>query len=148
MNVIAWLLRLLFFLAVLWLALKNTMPVNLRLTENLHWEGVPLVLVMLGCLLVGMLLGALALAPRLYRLHRRAAALDSGAADMAASGLSARLSASSSYWYSSPYLEVRQQIVYRSGSARPRSRQDAHAAAGWHHTAPPRCRSRRRGRAS
>ncbi|MBK9245617.1 MAG: DUF1049 domain-containing protein [Burkholderiales bacterium] len=79
MNVIAWLLRLLFFLAVLWLALKNTMPVNLRLTENLHWEGVPLVLVMLGCLLVGMLLGALALAPRLYRLHRRAAALDSGA---------------------------------------------------------------------
>ena len=48
------------------------------------------------------------------------AALDSGAADMAASGLSARLSGTSSYWYSSPYLEVRQQIVYRSGSARPR----------------------------
>ena len=49
------------------------------------------------------------------------AALDSGAADMAASGLSARVSGTSSYWYSSPYLEVRQQIVYRSGSARPRS---------------------------
>jgi membrane-bound lytic murein transglycosylase F len=48
------------------------------------------------------------------------AALDSGTADMAASGLSARLSGTSSYWYSSPYLEVRQQIVYRSGSARPR----------------------------
>ena len=77
MNVIAWLLRLLFFLAVLWFALKNTMPVTVRLGENLRWDDVPLVLVMLGCLLVGMLLGALALAPRLYRLHRRAAALDS-----------------------------------------------------------------------
>jgi putative membrane protein len=76
MNVIAWLLRLLFFLAVLWFALKNTMPVSVRLTENLRWDDVPLVLVMLGCLLVGMLLGAMALAPRLYRLHRRAAALD------------------------------------------------------------------------
>jgi uncharacterized integral membrane protein len=78
MNVIAWLLRLLFFLAVLWLALKNTMPVTVRLTETLRWDDVPLVLVMLGCMLLGMLLGALALAPRLYRLHRRAAALDSG----------------------------------------------------------------------
>ena len=78
MNVIAWLLRLLFFLAVLWFALKNTMPVTVRLTENLRWDDVPLVLVMLGCLLAGMLLGAMALAPRLYRLHRRAAAVDSG----------------------------------------------------------------------
>ena len=78
MNVIAWLLRLLFFLAVLWFALKNTMPVSVRLSENLAWDGVPLVVVMLGCLLLGMLLGALALAPRLYRLHRRAAAADSG----------------------------------------------------------------------
>jgi uncharacterized integral membrane protein len=78
MNVIAWLLRLLFFLAVLWFALKNTTPVTVRLTENLRWDEVPLVVVMLGCLLAGMLLGALALAPRLYRLHRRAAAADSG----------------------------------------------------------------------
>lgn len=78
MNIVAWLLRLLFFLAVLWFALKNTMPVTVRLTETLRWEGVPLVVVMLGCLLVGMLLGAMALAPRLYRLHRRAAAAGSG----------------------------------------------------------------------
>jgi len=78
MNVIAWLLRLLFFLAVLWFALKNTMPVTVRLTESLRWDDVPLVLVMLGCLLLGMLLGAMALAPRLYRLHRRAAAVDNG----------------------------------------------------------------------
>jgi hypothetical protein len=54
------------------------MPVTVRLTETLRWNDVPLVLVMLGCLLAGMLLGAVALAPRLYRLHRRAAAIDSG----------------------------------------------------------------------
>ena len=52
------------------------------------------------------------------------AALDSGAADMAASGLSARASGSGSYWYSSPYLEVRQQIVYKSGTERPRAIED------------------------
>jgi len=84
MNTIAWLLRLAFFLAVLWFALKNTMPVRLRLTETLQWSEVPLVVVMLGCLFAGMLLGALALAPRLYRLHRRVAALESGSRRTAA----------------------------------------------------------------
>jgi uncharacterized integral membrane protein len=78
MNVLAWLLRLLFFLAILWFALKNTMPVSVRLTETLRFDDVPLVLVMLGCLLLGMLLGAMALAPRLYRLHRRAVVADRG----------------------------------------------------------------------
>jgi len=78
MNAIAWLLRLLFFLAVLWFALKNTVPVTVRLTETLRWDDVPLVLVMLACLLLGMLLGAIALAPRLYRLHRRASAASAG----------------------------------------------------------------------
>jgi hypothetical protein len=63
---------------VLWFALKNTMPVTVRLTESLHWDEVPLVLVILASLVLGMLLGALALAPRLYRLHRRAAAADAG----------------------------------------------------------------------
>lgn len=76
MNVLAWVLRVAFFLAVLRFALKNTMPVTVRLSETLRWDDVPLVLVMLGCLLLGMLLGAMALAPRLYRLHRRAAAAD------------------------------------------------------------------------
>jgi uncharacterized integral membrane protein len=78
MNLLAWLLRLIFFLAILWFALKNTMPVTVQLTETLHWDDVPLVLVMLGCLLAGMLLGAMALAPRLYRLHRHAAAATHG----------------------------------------------------------------------
>lgn len=78
MNLLAWLLRLVFFLTILWFALKNTMPVTVRLTETLRWDDVPLVLVMLGCLLLGMLLGAMALAPRLYRMHRRAAAVAQG----------------------------------------------------------------------
>jgi len=78
MNVFAWLVRVIFFLAVLWFALKNTMPVSVRLTETLRWDDVPLVLVMLGCVLVGMLLGAMALAPRLYRLHRRVVTADGG----------------------------------------------------------------------
>jgi uncharacterized integral membrane protein len=80
MNILAWLVRLVFFLVVLWFALKNTMPVTVRLTETLRWDEVPLVVVMLGCLLLGMLLGAMALAPRLYRLHRRAAAAEGGEA--------------------------------------------------------------------
>jgi uncharacterized integral membrane protein len=77
MNVLAWALRLIFFLAVLWFALKNTMPVTVRLSESLRWDDVPLVVVMLACVLLGVLLGAATLAPRLYRLHRRAAAADS-----------------------------------------------------------------------
>jgi uncharacterized integral membrane protein len=76
MIIFAWLLRLLFFLAVLWFALKNTMPVTVRLTESWQWHDVPLVLVILGSLVLGMVLGAMALAPRLYRLHRRAAVAD------------------------------------------------------------------------
>ena len=52
------------------------------------------------------------------------AALDSGAADMAASGLSQRAGDGNSYWYSAPYLEVRQQIVHRSGTPRPGSLAD------------------------
>ncbi len=75
MNALAWFLRLVFFLAILWFALKNTVPVTVRLTDALRWDDVPLVLVMLICLVLGMLLGATALAPRLYRLHRRAAAV-------------------------------------------------------------------------
>jgi membrane-bound lytic murein transglycosylase F len=51
-------------------------------------------------------------------------ALDSGSADVAASGLSPGNSGSGSYWFSSPYLEVRQQIVYRSGTPRPASIDD------------------------
>jgi putative membrane protein len=71
MKAIAWLVRLVFFLLVLWFALKNTTPVPVRLTEKVVWNDVPLIVVMLACLVVGALAGAAALAPRLFRGHRR-----------------------------------------------------------------------------
>jgi uncharacterized integral membrane protein len=72
MKAIAWLIRLLFFLIVLWFALKNTTPVPVRLTEKIVWNDVPLIVVMLVCLVVGALAGAAALAPRLLRARRYA----------------------------------------------------------------------------
>jgi len=71
MKAIAWLVRLVFFLLVLWFALKNTTPVAVHLTERVAWNDVPLIVVMLVCLVVGALGGAAALAPRLFRNGRR-----------------------------------------------------------------------------
>jgi lipopolysaccharide assembly protein A len=71
MKAIAWLVRLVFFLLVLWFALKNTTPVPVRLTEKVVWNDVPLIVVMLVCLVIGALAGAAALAPRLFRGRRR-----------------------------------------------------------------------------
>ena len=71
MKAIAWLIRLVFFLLVLWFALKNTTPVPVRLTEKVVWNDVPLIVVMLVCLVIGALAGAAALAPRLFRGRRR-----------------------------------------------------------------------------
>ncbi len=75
MKAIAWFVRLAFFAVVLWFALKNTTPVPLRLTETLYWDGVPLVVVMLACVLIGVAAGTIALAPRLFGLRRQVAAL-------------------------------------------------------------------------
>jgi len=71
MNLLAWLIRLAFFAIVLWFALKNTTPVPVRLGETLRWEGVPLIVVMLVCLLIGVIAGAMALAPSVFRLRRQ-----------------------------------------------------------------------------
>lgn len=71
MNAIAWLIRLVFFLLVLWFALKNTTPVAVRLTEQVVWNDVPLIVVMIVCLAVGALATAAALAPRLLRGSRK-----------------------------------------------------------------------------
>lgn len=71
MGVLIWFLRLAFFLMVLWFALKNTAPVTVYLTQALRWEGVPLIVVMLICLVVGMLFGALALVPRAFLSRRQ-----------------------------------------------------------------------------
>ena len=79
MQLLGWLIRFAFFALVLWFALKNTTPVPLRLTETVGWDGVPLILIILGCLVVGVLAGAAALAPKVFRLRRQVAALSNQA---------------------------------------------------------------------
>ena len=70
MRLLAWLVKLGFFLLVLWFALKNTTPVPVRFSADFVLEGVPLIVVMLLCVALGALLGALALALPIYRMRR------------------------------------------------------------------------------
>jgi putative membrane protein len=91
MRVLAWILKLGFFLLVLWFALKNTTPVPVRLTATIAWEHVPLILVMLACIAVGALLGALALALPIYRMRREVSSLRQQAPPLAADAAADRL---------------------------------------------------------
>jgi uncharacterized integral membrane protein len=75
MKLAAWLLKLGFFLLVLWFALKNTTPVPVRFNSELVWEHVPLIVVMLICVAIGALLGALALSLPIYKMRREVAQL-------------------------------------------------------------------------
>ena len=75
MKLLAWLLKLGFFLLVLWFALKNTTPVPVRFSADLVWEHVPLIVVMLVCVGLGALLGALALSLPIYKMRREVAQL-------------------------------------------------------------------------
>lgn len=75
MKLVAWLLKLGFFLLVLWFALKNTTPVPIHFSSALVWEQVPLIVVMLVCVALGALLGALALALPIYKMRREMAQL-------------------------------------------------------------------------
>jgi uncharacterized integral membrane protein len=75
MKLLAWFVKLGFFLLVLWFSLKNTTPVPVRLSASLVLEHVPLIIVMLACVAIGALLGALALAMPIYRMRREVAAL-------------------------------------------------------------------------
>ena len=75
MRFLGLLARFAFFFLVLWFALKNTTPVPLRLSEGLQFDGVPLVVIILGCLMIGAVAGAGALALRLFRLRRQLEAL-------------------------------------------------------------------------
>jgi lipopolysaccharide assembly protein A len=74
MNAFAWLIRIAFFCVVLWLAFRNLTPVQVRLSESIYWDGVPLIVVILTSLLVGVVAGLLAMAPRVYRLRRQLSA--------------------------------------------------------------------------
>jgi uncharacterized integral membrane protein len=77
MRLLAWLVKLGFFLLVLWFALKNTTPVPVRFSADFAWENIPLIVVMLVCVAIGALLGALALAIPIYRMRREVARLRS-----------------------------------------------------------------------
>jgi len=71
MDLIGWLLRLVFFVLMLWFALQNTAPVPLRISPTQGWNQVPLVVVILACFIVGAVAGMLALVPVLLRQRRR-----------------------------------------------------------------------------
>ena len=77
MRLFAWLVKLGFFLLVLWFALKNTTPVPVRFSADFVWDNVPLIVVMLVCVATGALLGALALALPIYRMRREVSRLRS-----------------------------------------------------------------------
>jgi len=75
MDLIGWLLRLVFFVLALWFALQNTAPVPLRLSPTQGWNQVPLVVVILACFVAGAVAGMLAMVPHLLRQRRRVAQL-------------------------------------------------------------------------
>jgi uncharacterized integral membrane protein len=75
MDLIGWLLRLAFFVLVLWFALQNTDPVPLHLGPNRGLSNVPLVVVILACFIAGAIAGMVALVPHLLRQRRRITAL-------------------------------------------------------------------------
>ncbi|MBV8209289.1 MAG: LapA family protein [Burkholderiaceae bacterium] len=85
MDLIGWLLRLVFFLLVLWFALQNTVSVTLHIPTHGDTQ-VPLVVVILVCFVAGAVAGVVALAPLLFRQRRRIAALTRAARDQHPSG--------------------------------------------------------------
>ncbi|MFN7780467.1 MAG: lipopolysaccharide assembly protein LapA domain-containing protein, partial [Betaproteobacteria bacterium] len=75
MNLLAWLLALVYFGAVQVFAVNNSAPVPLRLTSTLSLGEVPLVVVVLVCFVLGIALGLAAMVPTLFRLKREVARL-------------------------------------------------------------------------
>ena len=69
MRYLGWAVKLLIFIVVLGFALQNTQPVTLHYFLGYVWEA-PLVVLLLATLLLGSLLGLLALLPTLFRLRR------------------------------------------------------------------------------
>lgn len=72
MRAIVWIIRIAVFIVFLAFAIENTEPAVINLFLGYYLEA-PLVLFLLGCVLIGVLLGMLMLVPNLLR-HRREAA--------------------------------------------------------------------------
>jgi len=80
MNVLIWLLRGTLFVVLLGLAIKNGDEVELRFFFDAAWQA-PLSLALLVALVLGVVLGLLALLPLLIRQRRELGALRPRAAD-------------------------------------------------------------------
>jgi uncharacterized integral membrane protein len=67
------LLGLALFAFVFWFAVRNSGSVPISLWGDLHWDDVPLVLVIVGCVALGMVFGALAMLPHVVRARQQQA---------------------------------------------------------------------------
>jgi uncharacterized integral membrane protein len=88
MTALTWAIRLIIFVVLLVFAVQNTDPVSLRFFTGQVWEA-PLVLVLLGFFVGGVVLGALSLLGVIFRqrreisrLKRSASALKPAATDV------------------------------------------------------------------
>lgn len=69
MRYFGWAVKFLIFVVVLAFALQNSQPVTMHYFLGYVWEA-PLVVLLLAALVLGSLLGLLALLPTLFRLRR------------------------------------------------------------------------------
>jgi len=74
MRVLAWILRIVLFLALFLLALKNTDTVSLRLYFDQVWQA-PLILVLLVFFVAGAVIGVIATLATVFRQRREIARL-------------------------------------------------------------------------
>jgi uncharacterized integral membrane protein len=74
MRIIGWAAKILVFVAIAALAVKNVEPVTVRAYLGYEWRA-PLVVVLLGTFAAGAALGLLAGLPRVLRQRREIAAL-------------------------------------------------------------------------
>lgn len=88
MTALTWAIRLIIFVVLLVFAVQNTDPVSLRFFTGQVWEA-PLVLILLGFFVGGVVLGALSLLGVIFRqrreisrLKRSASALKPAATDV------------------------------------------------------------------
>ena len=67
------LLGLVLFALVFWFAVRNSASVPISLWGDVRWDDVPLVLVIVGCVALGTLFGALAMLPHVVRARQATA---------------------------------------------------------------------------
>lgn len=76
MRLFGWLIGAAYFVAVLMFALNNSTLVPVKLTHALAWNDVPLVVVILGVFVAGVLAGWIAWVPQVFGLRRQIGELE------------------------------------------------------------------------